>query len=177
MVLQTRFKSAIIGTGNNRGKVWKKEVGGFRWIVEAVRRLALEESELCFDIQLVFRLPTYHARWNKRLPTRTYRFWVYCNLVRDKMAIHCWICRMHRKSRVKGNFCPAFLAVFALALDYDALAPLKLDITWHCSSHFLVGVCKRIPHFNLHFSQKKALLEGTFLFWSSCFTFPGPCGN
>ena len=53
-MLRTRFKSAIIGTGNNRGKVWKKEVGGFRWIVEAVRRLALEKSELCFDIQLVF---------------------------------------------------------------------------------------------------------------------------
>jgi hypothetical protein len=40
-LLRTRFKSAIIGAGNNRGKEWKTEVG-FLWIVEAVQRAAVK---------------------------------------------------------------------------------------------------------------------------------------
>jgi hypothetical protein len=58
-LLWTRSESAIIIAGNNRGKEWKTEVGGFSLCSgkKAVRRLAVEESELFFLIQLI--VPTF----------------------------------------------------------------------------------------------------------------------
>jgi hypothetical protein len=55
MLLRTRSKSAIIIAGNNRGKEWKTEVGGFSLGAEkeAVRRLAVEESELPLNKKLI----------------------------------------------------------------------------------------------------------------------------
>jgi hypothetical protein len=66
-LLRTGFKSAIIGAGNNRGKEWKTEVGGFALYLDGGSSTAVNGgrvgaiSSSTFLLGFSRFLPTYHA--------------------------------------------------------------------------------------------------------------------